>query len=354
MVFPVNEGSLDRAAGIIRAGGIVAFPTETVYGLGGDAFNPHALAKIFAAKERPFFDPLIVHIASMETLDKVARLSALTAENRARLYTLAEKLWPGPLTLILPKRPEVPGLATADLATVAVRFPSHAAARELIRRSAGAVAAPSANRFGRLSPTRAEHVAEQLGDRVDMILDGGRSAVGLESTVLDLSSGAPEILRPGGVSRETIEAALGESLGEPLGEPLGGPLGGAAGGGGNASPGRLKSHYAPRTPLLLNDREEIFAMEDEPGSGWLFFDGASRDAWLNARDSRTSGLPRRVRTLSETGDSVEAAANLFESLHELDATGLSLIHAERAPDRDLGPAINDRLFRAAGSVRAIR
>jgi L-threonylcarbamoyladenylate synthase len=236
---------------------------------------------------------------------------------------------------------------------VAVRFPAHPAAQELIRRSTGAVAAPSANRFGMLSPTRAEHVAEQLGDRVDIILDGGPAAVGVESTVLDLSGpGVPRILRPGGLSRQRLEALLG-----PLAAPGEAPAGSSGSGETRASPGLLKSHYAPHTPLVLHSPQEMAAMPCDGGLGYLFFTSASHDRWralqtpLGASDItvRESGVMQNVEILSEKGDTLEAAAKLFDCLHRLDKQGLRYIHAEAAPPEALGEAINDRLTRAAAT-----
>ncbi|MDR1210902.1 MAG: threonylcarbamoyl-AMP synthase, partial [Spirochaetaceae bacterium] len=203
------DADILRAAAALSAGCLVVFPTETVYGLGADAFNPAALAKVFAAKKRPLFDPLIIHIASLDTLDRVVDFSLMEKEGRERLSLLAASLWPGPLTLVLPKRNEVPELATGGLTTAAVRFPDHPLAQKLIRASTAAVAAPSANLFGCLSPTRVEHVLDQIGDRVDYIIDGGKLRVGIESTVLDLTSSLPRILRPGGTSREAIEKVIG-------------------------------------------------------------------------------------------------------------------------------------------------
>ncbi|MDR3146770.1 MAG: threonylcarbamoyl-AMP synthase [Treponema sp.] len=339
-LLSASQADLRRAAEAIRAGLLVAFPTETVYGLGADAFNQTALARIFAAKGRPRFDPLIVHIAALDTLDRLADLSALSSPLREKALVLSERLWPGPLTLALPKRPLVPDLATSGLPTVAIRFPDHPVARDLIRLSTGAVAAPSANRFGSLSPTRAEHVREQLGDRIDFIIDGGRTRVGVESTVLDLSGGpraAVRLLRPGGVSREAIEALIGAVET--------GPDGGAA----PASPGQLKSHYAPRTPLSLHSPEAMAALRYRQGELYLFFSQAARDAWL-ARQHELGAPPERdsVQALSPSGGALEGAANLFDLLHRLDRLGASRIHAEEAPAEGLGPAINDRLFRAAG------
>ncbi|MDR1288285.1 MAG: threonylcarbamoyl-AMP synthase [Treponema sp.] len=329
MIVEITGASLDRAAAILKSGGLVAFPTETVYGLGGDAFNPLALAKIFAAKERPFFDPLIVHVADMEGLQEAADTDALPPLARERLKILSARFWPGPLTLVLPRRSRLPGLASSGLPSVAVRIPSHPAARELIRR-AGALAAPSANRFGRLSPVRAEHVAEQLGEKADLVLDGGKTGFGVESTVLDLC--ALRMLRPGGLAREAIEAAIG-----PLAD---GPLQAAP-----SSPGMLKSHYAPAVPLVLCPSSEEFPAD---GSALLFFSGSSREKWLARHALPPASLrPFPVRTLSETGGVTEAAANLFDMLHELDRSGCTRIYAERAPGGGLGEAVNDRLSRAA-------
>ncbi|GHV68596.1 threonylcarbamoyl-AMP synthase [Spirochaetia bacterium] len=333
-LVPLSPDSLKTAAEIILSGGLAAFPTETVYGLGGDAFNTAALARIFEAKGRPRFDPLIIHIADLEGLDRIARLEALDGEARNKLEILCENLWPGPLTLILPKRPGVPDLATSGLPTAAVRLPSHPAARELIRLSTGTVAAPSANPFGRLSPTRAEHVLAGLGDKVDIILDGGRCGVGLESTVLDLSGfEMPRILRPGGVSRGQIEGLIGP-VGTPDVASPERPL----------SPGQLLSHYAPGTALSLHSEEEMIRLKPEKDEGYLFFDDASRNRWAAGAALVNKA---NVRFLSAAGNTVEAAANLFETLHDMDRLGLRHIHAEKAPDEGLGPAINDRLGRAA-------
>jgi L-threonylcarbamoyladenylate synthase len=337
----ISDAALARAAAILCRGGLAAFPTETVYGLGGDAFNAGALAKIFAAKDRPRFDPLIVHIASIAALEKVADLSLLDGAARKKLNLLAERLWPGPLTLILPKQKAVPDLATSGLPTVAVRFPDHPAAQKLITLSTGALAAPSANPFGYLSPTRAEHVRDQLGDKVDIILDGGPSKLGVESTVLDICGPLPRILRPGAAPKEAIEALTG---------PLAGPEAAAGTAAAPVSPGQLKSHYAPRTPLSAYSLEELRSLPREnaaAGNGraaLLFFDGPSRDAWLAGRKG---GEAAALRVLSEKGDALEAAARLFETLHEMDRSGFSRILAQFAPEAGLGAAINDRLRRAA-------
>jgi len=326
-----SDQDLEKAAAALAVGFLVAFPTETVYGLGADAFNPSALARVFDAKNRPRFDPLIVHIAELSALSCIADTASLDKAAAERLAVLSERLWPGPLTLILPKRPELPDLATSGLPTAAVRFPSHPAAQKLIRLSTGAVAAPSANPFGYLSPTRAEHVKAQLGEKVDFIIDGGRAAVGVESTVLDLSHGTPRLLRPGGTPREAIQALIGPVEFSP---------GESAADDAPVSPGQLKSHYAPRTPLVLCRRGELASLPDAPGEGRLYF---------SPPPNITKGAADRTRFLSAAGDLTEAAANLFDMLHELDSLGLGLIRAEEAPLSGLGAAINDRLRRAENS-----
>ena len=336
-LLKVSDESVRRAAAVLARGGLVAFPTETVYGLGGDAFNPLALARIFEVKGRPRFDPLIVHIAAEETLEKVADLSLLDAQARERLAALTKQLWPGPLTLIVPKQKTVPDLATSGLPTVAVRFPAHDAARRLIEASTGAVAAPSANPFGYLSPTRAEHVFEMLGEKVDIILDGGPCQFGLESTVLDISGGQPRILRPGAVTKESIEAIIGPVASGPAAVIENDAAVGVA------SPGLLKSHYAPRIPLVVKDNDAPRHETELDNAAFLFFDGASRDQWLAGQPR-----PKAVAVLSETGDMLEAASRLFETLHELDRLDVKRIYARLAPEQGLGAAINDRLRRASG------
>jgi L-threonylcarbamoyladenylate synthase len=285
--LPVNEENIRIAAAALRAGRLVAFPPETVYGLGADGFNTRALAGVFAAKGRPRFDPLILHIASLETLETLADLSSLSRRNREMAEFLTGRFWPGPLTLILPKKPAVPDLATSGLPTAAIRFPSHPAARALIEQAGCPVAAPSAIPFGYLSPTRAEHVRDGLGEKVDIILDGGRTPVGVESTVLDLS-GEPRILRHGGIPREAIEALIGPvtvGLAEngpekdgPAVETAEAPTGLEARR--IISPGLLKSHYAPVVPLSLYTPAEMANLEYVPAEAFLFFSPQSRDAWL--------------------------------------------------------------------------
>lgn len=232
-ILPATSENIKKAAEIIREGSLVAFPTETVYGLGADALNPHAVARIFEAKNRPCFDPIIVHIAEFS---QVRRLCS-SADKRAK--KLMERFWPGPLTLVLPKSQIVPDIVTAELPTVAVRMPSHPVALSLTKEAETPIAAPSANPFGYLSPTTAAHVREQLGDKLDLILDGGRCPIGVESTVIFLAEGKVLLLRPGGLALEDIENVIGK-VEIPPPNPLR-PL----------SPGQLPKHYSPRTPIRL-------------------------------------------------------------------------------------------------------
>ena len=332
-----SPADIKRAAKILKDGGLAAFPTETVYGLGADAFNAQALAKVFEVKGRPHFDPLIVHIASIETLDRIICLEVLDTQHRKLLEKLINIFWPGPLTLVLPKKPELPGLLSAGLSTVAIRFPSHPIAHSLINLSTGAVAAPSANLFGRLSPTRAEHVIKSLGDKIDCIIDGGPCMVGVESTVLELIP-APMILRPGGISREQLEEIIGH-VGYSVNNDT------AA----KPSPGMLQSHYSPDIPLFLHSREAMADLSYNSNEGYLFFSGKSRDAWLFNSTAQTDNCTKQktIFVLSELGDTTEAAANLFEYLHILNKSGVLCIHAETLPEEGLGLAVNDRLQKAA-------
>jgi L-threonylcarbamoyladenylate synthase len=311
--------SIEAAARLIREGELVAFPTETVYGLGGDATNEGAVAKIFEAKGRPQFNPLISHVLDAAEAKKLVRWSALADK-------LVERFWPGPLTLVLPRAKDSPIslLATAGLDSVAVRSPAHFMARDLIRAAGRPIAAPSANRSGAVSPTRAEHVAESLGGAVRMILDGGPCTVGLESTVLDLSTSTPTLLRPGGATREAIEAVIG-----PVAMSGAVPTGDAA----RKSPGQLESHYAPARPVRLNAKA-----------------GAPDEALL-AFGPDPPGGARQTLNLSPTGDLAEAAANLFAHLRALDRPENKRIAIMAVPDKGLGLAINDRLRRAAAGDR---
>ncbi|MDR2901237.1 MAG: threonylcarbamoyl-AMP synthase [Treponema sp.] len=331
-----NTEDIEEAARAIKAGKLAAFPTETVYGLGGDAFNPLALAKIFEAKQRPRFDPLIVHIASIDGLKPLVDFSKIDEAVREKLDALIKVFWPGPLTFILPKKPEVPDLATSGLLSVAVRFPDHPVAQKLIELSSGAVAAPSANPFGYLSPTRAEHVAEQLGERVDYIIDGGAVRVGVESTVLDMSGKEVRILRPGGLARESIEEIIGAVELHRGEDHL------------PNSPGLLKSHYAPRTPLELYSHEEMMKLDLHRGEAYVFFNRENSEIWRSKQSHNTEVI---IHILSEAGNLAEAAANLFSLLHKLDHDAFKAIHIERVPDEGLGLAINDRLFKARAQAK---
>ncbi|MBF0305556.1 MAG: threonylcarbamoyl-AMP synthase [Alphaproteobacteria bacterium] len=306
-IQPATPDSIAEGGRLIAEGRLVAFPTETVYGLGADALSDKAVAAIFAAKRRPSFNPLIVHVADIEAASALA-----VVDRRAR--EVASRFWPGPLTLVLPRRAESPvsKLAGAGLDTVALRSPAHPVAQALLAAAGRPVAAPSANRSGEVSPTLAAHVAASLGGDVALILDGGPCRVGVESTVLDLSGPRPAILRPGGVTREALEAVLGPVA--VTGDPMV-----------ISSPGQLESHYAPGLPVRLN------ALERRPGEAFLGF-GATPDADLD---------------LSPSGDPVEAAANLFAMLRALDRPGFRGIAVAPIPERGLGVAINDRLRRAA-------
>ena len=317
-VLRANAEAIAEAARILKAGGLVAFPTETVYGLGADAGNGEAVARLFAAKGRPAFNPLIAHVEGLAAARELARFDA-GAERLAAVF------WPGPLTLVLPKTPTCPvaGLATAGLDSIAVRVPEHPVARSILHRFDGALVAPSANRSGHVSPTTAEHVLADLGGRIDLIVDGGDTPVGIESTIVACLD-APALLRPGGLPRAAIERALQQKLREA-------PDAGAAGNAPRA-PGMLKSHYAPRTPLRLDARRV------EPGEALLAFGPA-----LAAGAERAA----KVLNLSACGDLVQAAANLFLYLRALDAVGASAIAAMPVPGDGLGEAINDRLRRAA-------
>jgi len=311
-----DAGTIRQAAEIIRQGGIVAFPTETVYGLGADAYNPLAVARVFEVKRRPFFDPLIVHIASP------AHLKKLVKDIPSGARKLTEKLWPGPLTVVLFKEEHIPDIVTAGLPTVALRMPSHPMALSLIKESKCPLAAPSANPFGYLSPTTAEHVRSQLADQVDLILDGGPCPVGVESTIVSFSENKPRLLRPGGVSLEEIESIIGKVEISPIRDRL-------------AAPGMLPRHYAPRTPIVLDWDEKHLDSYKGKKIGFLAF-----------REPENFLQFQHIEVLSKKGDFREAAANLFSAIRRLDALDLDLILAEAVPEAGLGRAIMDRLRRA--------
>lgn len=303
---PDTDG-LRKASDVLRAGGLVAFPTETVYGLGADACNDMAVAAIYAAKGRPSFNPLIVHLTDISA---IKRYCVVTPDAQR----LADAFWPGAMTLVLPLRDDagISKLVTAGLSTLAVRIPDHQVGQGLLRAFDGPIAAPSANPSGRISPTTAAHVVAGLNGKIDAIVDGGPCAVGVESTIIDCSGPTAKILRAGGMPIEALAACLGLPLSEAPAEGL--PI----------APGQLVSHYAPNGAVRLN------APYAEPHETWLGF--GTVDAQLN---------------LSKTGDLSEAAANLFEMLHRLDAMGAAHIAVSPIPNHGLGRAINDRLKRAA-------
>ncbi|WP_128514677.1 L-threonylcarbamoyladenylate synthase [Tabrizicola thermarum] len=308
LLLSPDDAGIAQAAGLLRRGELVAFPTETVYGLGGDARSDRAVAGIFAAKGRPSFNPLIVHLPDLAAAEAIADIGP-----RAR--DLAAAFWPGPLTLVLPLRVDagISPLVTAGLPTVAIRVPAHPLAQRLLRAFGGPVAAPSANPSGRVSPTRAEHVLDGLSGRIAAVLDGGPCAVGLESTIL-LADPDPVLLRPGGLPVEALEAALGTSL--AIGTPSSRPT----------APGQLASHYAPQAGVRLN------ATSAQAGEVLVGF-----------------GPVKGALTLSDSGDLVEAAARLFQTLREADRLAGPGGHIAFAPvpEKGLGRAINDRLRRAA-------
>lgn len=313
----ISAALLERAAQQIRQGGLVAFPTETVYGLGANALDPEAVVKIFQAKGRPSTSPLIVHVDSLE----MAR--SLVSRWPSEAEKLAAKFWPGPLTLVLEKAAVVPPVVTAGLNTVGLRMPAHPISRALIRAAGVPLAAPSANRFAGVSPTTAAHVRSSLGDRVDLILDGGPTDVGIESTVLSLAGGRRILLRPGMISREMLEAEIGAvELPENLWQPCDA----------HPSPGLHRRHYSPTTPLLLI------------GDGNLPSAGKGAYVW------RLNPVERKdVISVQLPSDPAGYAARLYAVLHELDAAGLDWIAVEKLPDSPEWEAVTDRLKRAAAA-----
>ncbi len=313
-LVPATPEALDRAASLLRKGGVVAFPTETVYGLGANAFDVRAVARIFDIKRRPEFDPLIVHV-----LDE-SMLATVVCDVPPLARILIDRFWPGPLTLILRKHALIPSLVTAGLDTVAVRMPAHPVARALLERTRLPLAAPSANPFGYLSPTRAEHVARLLGERVDAIVNGGPAEHGVESTILLLEP-EPVLLRPGAISIEAIEAAIGpvSRAVDDSASPL--------------TPGRLPQHYSPHTPIRIVDFSSVPPTDRARAAGVGFV-------------TAPQGYGQ-ARVLSAHASLREAAAVLFEVLHELDVLGLDRIDVEPVPEKGLGVAIMDRLRRAS-------
>jgi len=319
LVLPAGAAATAAAARALADGGLVAFPTETVYGLGADAADSAAIARLYWAKGRPAFNPLIAHVGDISAARRIARFDA-------QATALAEAFWPGPLTLVLPKAENCPvaELATAGLETVAIRIPAHPVARDILRAFGGAVVAPSANLSGHVSPTTAEHVHHDLAGRIDLIVDGGAVEVGVESTIVGCFE-APLLLRPGGLPRAEIERVLGRALDEP-------PADADSDSAQPLAPGMLASHYAPRTPVRLN------ATRLAPGEALLAF-GSHLLPGIDAAAV--------VMNLSPRGDLNEAAANLFGHLRALDTKAARAIAVMPVPNDGLGEAINDRLRRAA-------
>ncbi|MDB5388233.1 MAG: threonylcarbamoyl-AMP synthase [Planctomycetaceae bacterium] len=318
---------IPRAAAIIRNGGLVGMPTETVYGLAANALDARAVARIFEAKQRPFFDPLIVHVADRHWMPRVV------SEFPPLAQRMADRFWPGPLTLVLPRSSGIPDLVTSGLPSVGVRMPRHPLALQLLTQSGLPIAAPSANLFGRISPTTAQHVADQLGDRIDYILDGGSCDVGLESTVLKLDP-RPCLLRPGGISLEELEAELGHvDIIPPTDHPSENDSATP-----QTAPGMLPQHYAPRTPLFLESGISARDSASRPSGrlGGLGFTTVPAGYAYSAQE-----------ILSPAGNLVTAAAGFFAALRRLDELSLDAIVAGEFPDQGLGRALNDRLRRAA-------
>ena len=324
MIKTATHEHIAEAAEILKNGGLVGMPTETVYGLAANALDGKAVAKIFEAKGRPAFNPLIIHVSDMRHAQEYGEMSEYA-------QILANAFWPGPLTLIVPRKKDsgISDLATAGLDTVALREPAHPVAQGLIKTSGLPIAAPSANKSGSLSPTTPAHVHDSLGDAVDMILAAGACTVGLESTVLDVSGAVPVILRPGAITAEQIGELLGMEIAIAEAENEA-----------PKSPGMLLKHYAPNTPLRLN------AIDLEEGEALLAF---GSDKFMGIKNGgRAAGLPDEMRrNLSEEQDLQEAAANLFSMLKELDQSGATTIAVMAIPQTGIGVAINDRLSRAA-------
>ena len=335
MTKSIDPDLMVLAGSIIRSGGLVAFPTETVYGLGGNALDPEASRRIYAAKGRPSDNPLIVHIADLGSLNRIVSRIPDSA------LALADAFWPGPLTMILPRSSEVPSETTGGLDTVAVRMPSHPAALELIRRSGGYIAAPSANTSGRPSPTRAQHVYDDLNGRIDMIIDGGPVGIGIESTIIDLTEEVPMVLRPGFISIDMLRAVVGDVRMDPglrADDPSFRPK----------APGMKYRHYAPKASLIIVEGEENavrarieeLAREAEENGGLAGIIATDEDA-----SSYTHGIVRSAGTRS---DEITISRTLFGILREFDDLHVSVIYSEAFDTPQLGTAIMNRLLKAAG------
>ncbi|MEP6708758.1 MAG: L-threonylcarbamoyladenylate synthase [Verrucomicrobiota bacterium] len=315
-----NANAVSKAVALLRDGETVALPTETVYGLAADALNPAGVAHIFEAKERPRFDPLIVHLPGASWLEQVALIEN---ETRLLLESLIAKFWPGPLTFVLPRRKIVPDIVTAGLETVAVRISAHPVFEKIIREFGGVLAAPSANRFGRISPTTAEHVRAELDGRIPLIVDAGPTTDGIESTIVAVHGDKIDILRRGPITQEQLSIFGVKVDIVTSAEKI-------------SAPGQLSRHYAPKAPLQLIENANSFSPKPNQRCALLAWNALANDKRFVA-----------IRNLSQRQDLREAAANLFRCLRELDALDVDLIVAERVPDQGLGAAIMDRLRRAS-------
>lgn len=315
-LLEATKENINHSVEVLKAGGLVAFPTETVYGLGADGLNDIAVSKIFEAKQRPSFNPLILHVSSIEMLNDIAEFS------NEKILRLAEKFWPGPLTFILKKKDIVPYIVTSGLETVAVRMPDNKIALELINKLGKPIAAPSANSFSKLSPTKAEHVAKQLGDKVDVILNGGNCNVGVESTIIEVTNDSQILLRPGGVAKEEIEKLIGELSESKFNSDS------------PNSPGQLKIHYAPNIPIYFYDEEKLKLFVNKRIGGIFFNEVKDEKKFAD------------LKLLSAKGDLHEAAANLFSYLHDMENLDLDIILVEPIEKIGLGAAIMDRLSKA--------
>ena len=315
-----EQSSIDKAVEILKKGDVVAFPTETVYGLGADALNPYAVAKIFEVKKRPKFDPLIVHIGERGWISAIGDYIPPEAEK------LIDRFWPGPLTLILKKKVVIPDIVTAGLPTVAVRMPSHPVALQLIRNFNNPIAAPSANPFGYISPTNAQHVAKMLGEGVPLILDGGSSNYGIESTIVSFNEGKTYLHRHGAISIEELSTTVGPVYEKEKNSAC-------------EAPGQLPYHYAPIKPLkIIHSIDEIHDI---------------KSSFLAFREPPETPISKYVKVLSITGDMREAAANFFSYLIELDRDDVDIIYAENIPEAGLGKAMMERLMKASKKYRYI-
>ncbi len=306
--------AIEQAVAVLTEGGVVAFPTETVYGLGADVFNSYAIAKIFEIKRRPKFDPLIVHICDKDSVFDIAEHVPLLAKR------LAERFWPGPLTIILRKKSVIPDIVTAGLSTVGIRMPSHPVARKLIKALGRPIAAPSANPFGYISPTRVSHVVRSFKDKVPIVLDGGNSQFGLESTIISISNDKVIVNRHGAIPIEEIRA-MGITVEEKKGNDK------------CEAPGELPYHYAPVKPLIIVNTIDEVVLNDS--------------SFLGLVEKKKRPISRYIRYLSRDGDLKEAAANFFSHLIDLDKKDVDIIYAERIPEKGLGKAMMERLKKAA-------